>query len=152
MAVRLRLTRLGRKKRPFYRIVAVDSRRRRDGAYLEKLGHYNPLTKPPEIALNEERALDWLLKGAQPTNTVKSLLSKKGVMLKFDLIRKGASQEKIDEEMAKLEVIRQEQADKAQKAEVEAKTKAADDEKTSESTETEDSDSKPEDAGTEKDE
>ena len=113
MAVRLRLTRMGRKKRPFYRIVAVDSRRTRDGAYIEKLGHYNPLTNPPEIVVNEERALDWLMKGAQPSKTVKSIFKNKGIMLQFDLKKKGASEEKIKEELTKLQVVRQIQAEKA---------------------------------------
>ena len=120
MAVRLRLMRLGRKKKPFYRIVAVDSRSRRDGAYLDKLGHYNPLTRPPEIALDEDKALEWLNKGAQPSDTVRSLLSKRGVMLKYDLIRKGASEEKISEELKKLEIIR-----KAQKEEATIKSEVA---------------------------
>lgn len=106
MAVRLRLTRMGRKKRPFYRIVAVDSRRRRDGKYLEKVGHYNPLTTPPEIVIDEAKALEWLMKGAQPTDTVRSLFRNFGIMMKFDLMKKGASPEKIDEEMKKVELLK----------------------------------------------
>jgi small subunit ribosomal protein S16 len=101
MSVKLRLTRIGRKKKPFYRIIAIDSRKRRDGAYLDRLGHYNPLSNPPEVVIDEAKAMDWLLKGAQPTDTVRSLLSKQGIMLKFDLTKKGVDAEKIAEEVQK---------------------------------------------------
>jgi len=83
MAVKIRLTRMGAKKRPSYRIVATDSRSPRDGKYLELIGFYNPLTDPAEIRINEEVALKWLNNGAIPTDTAKDLLSKAGVMKKF---------------------------------------------------------------------
>lgn len=83
MAVRIRLQRHGRKKRPFYRLVAADARAQRDGAFLERLGHYNPLTEPAEIHIDEEKALKWLRRGAQPTDTAKSLLSQRGILRKF---------------------------------------------------------------------
>lgn len=83
MAVKLRLTRMGAKKRPMYRIVASDSRVKRDGKYLELIGTYNPLTDPAEVKINEELALKWLNTGAIPSDTVKSLLSKAGIMKKF---------------------------------------------------------------------
>ena len=83
MAVKLRLTRMGAKKRPTYRIVATDSRRPRDGQYIELVGTYNPLTQPATINVNEEVALKWLSNGAEPTDTVRSLLSQAGVMKKF---------------------------------------------------------------------
>ncbi len=83
MAVKIRLTRMGSKKRPTYRVVATDSRSPRDGKYLEKIGFYNPLTSPAEIKIDEEVALKWLRNGAQPTDTAKSVLSKAGVMKKF---------------------------------------------------------------------
>ena len=81
MAVSLRLTRMVSKKRPFYRIVAMDSRTRRDGKYIELLGTYNPLTGEKKV--NEEVALKWLSNGAQPSDTVKDILSTEGVMKKF---------------------------------------------------------------------
>ena len=81
MAVKLRLTRMGAKKRPTYRIVASDSRTKRDGEYLELIGTYNPIAK--ETKINEEIALKWLRTGAQPSDTVKNLLSKAGIMKKF---------------------------------------------------------------------
>lgn len=83
MAVRIRLQRFGRKHQPFYRIVVTDSRASRDGRFIEKLGHYDPLTEPIEFTINEERALSWLQVGAQPSDTVKSLLSRAGIWEKF---------------------------------------------------------------------
>lgn len=84
MAVKLRLTRMGAKKRPTYRIVASDSRKSRDGQYIELLGTYNPLASDAEkVKLNEDLALAWLNKGAIPTDTVRSILSQEGVMKKF---------------------------------------------------------------------
>ena len=83
MAVKIRLTRMGSKKRPSYRIVATDSRSPRDGKYLELIGFYNPLTNPAEVKINEEVALKWLRNGAVVTDTAKDLLSKAGIMKKF---------------------------------------------------------------------
>ena len=82
MAVKMRLTRMGDKKSPFYRIVVVDSRVARDGKYIDKVGHYNPIANPAEIVVDEAKAKDWLAKGVQPTETVKSLLVKTGAMEK----------------------------------------------------------------------
>lgn len=81
MAVRIRLTRMGSKKKPVYRIVASDSRRPRDGQYIELVGTYNPATE--DVKVNEEVAMKWLGQGALPTDTVKNLLSKQGIMKKF---------------------------------------------------------------------
>lgn len=81
MAVRIRLTRMGSRHKPVYRIVASDSRRPRDGQYIELVGTYNPSID--EVNVNEEVALKWLSQGALPTDTVRSLLSKKGIMTKF---------------------------------------------------------------------
>lgn len=83
MAVKIRLTRMGAKKRPSYRIVATDSRRPRDGEYLELIGTYNPITTPAEVKINEEVAMKWLQNGAIPSDTVKNLFSKAGIMKKF---------------------------------------------------------------------
>ncbi len=76
MAVKIRLRRMGQKKAPFYRIVVADSRYPRDGRFIDEIGYYNPLTNPAEIKIDAEKATDWLAKGAQPTETVKSLLKK----------------------------------------------------------------------------
>ena len=83
MAVKLRLKRMGAKKRPFYRIVAADSRSPRDGKFIEIVGTYNPIMEPAEIKINSEVALKWLNQGAIPTDTVRSLLSSEGIMKEF---------------------------------------------------------------------
>ena len=82
MAVKIRLTRMGDKKSPFYRVVVTDSRKSRDGAYIEKLGTFNPLTEPAEIKLDVEKTKKWIANGVQPTETVKNLLVKAGVIEK----------------------------------------------------------------------
>ena len=79
MAVRIRLKRMGAKKRPFYRLVVADARAPRDGRFIEELGYYNPISNPVELKVDKEKALSWLQKGAQPSDTVKSLLKKAGV-------------------------------------------------------------------------
>ena len=83
MAVKIRLMRMGAKKRPFYRIVATNVGRRRDGEYLELIGTYNPLSDQKEVKINEEVALKWLHQGAIPSDTVRSLFSQQGIMKKF---------------------------------------------------------------------
>lgn len=81
MAVRIRLKRVGAKKRPFYRIVVADGRSPRDGANLDEIGYYNPASDPTTLKISSEKALDWLRKGAQPSETVKSLLAKSGISM-----------------------------------------------------------------------
>ena len=83
MAVKLRLKRGGAKQRPNYRIVAADSRSPRDGKFIDTIGTYNPLPAEYEVKIDEEKALYWLSKGAQPTDTVRSLLSKQGIIAKY---------------------------------------------------------------------
>ncbi|MCE2415118.1 30S ribosomal protein S16 [Candidatus Poribacteria bacterium] len=89
MAVRIRLQRHGRKKRPFYRLVAADARAQRDGVFLERLGHYNPMTEPADIVIDEEKALKWLRRGAQPSDTAKRLLTMHGILMKFEYEKLG---------------------------------------------------------------
>lgn len=83
MATKIRLMRMGRKKRPFYRIVVADSRARRDGAFIDIVGYYNPIAQPAEVKIDEEKALKWLNVGALPTDTTRNLLSKAGIMKKY---------------------------------------------------------------------
>jgi small subunit ribosomal protein S16 len=83
MAVKLRLRRMGAKKRPFYRIVAADSRSPRDGRFIEAVGTYNPLVEPAEVKIDEEKAIKWLNDGAKPSDTVRDIFSKAGLMTKF---------------------------------------------------------------------
>lgn len=82
MAVKLRLKRMGSKKKPFYRIVAADSRSPRDGRFIEVVGTYNPIMEPAEVKIDEELANKWLDNGAQPTDTVRDLLKKQGILVK----------------------------------------------------------------------
>ena len=83
MSVKIRLKRMGSKKRPLYRIVVADSRSPRDGRFIETVGTYNPLTEPEQVTLKEEAIMNWLSNGAQPSDTVRNILSKQGVMKKF---------------------------------------------------------------------
>ncbi len=80
MAVKMRLKRMGAKKAPFYRVVVADSRSPRDGRFIEEIGYYNPLTNPAEIKIDAEKAQKWIGNGAQPTETVKALLKKSGIV------------------------------------------------------------------------
>lgn len=138
MPAKIRLQRHGKKGQPFYHIVIADGRAPRDGRFIEKIGTYNPVTVPAEINLNFDKTLDWLNKGAQPTDTVRSILSKKGVMLKKHLmigVQKGAMtaeqaevkfQTWMKEKEAKLASEIKAKADKKkadQKARIEAESK-----------------------------
>lgn len=100
MSVKIRLQRHGKKGKPFYWVVAADARAKRDGKYLEKIGTYNPNTNPATVDINVDRAVTWLENGAQPTDTARTLLSYRGVMLKHHLnggVKKGAlTQEQAD--------------------------------------------------------
>ncbi len=108
MSVRLRLRRMGKKKQPFYRIVAIDSRAARDARYLENLGTYNPIKDPVEISVKEDRVLYWLGQGAIPSDTVRSFFKKKGIMLRWHLMKQGADDAIIEEELKKWEVLQME--------------------------------------------
>lgn len=105
--VKLRLRRMGRKKMPIYKIVAADSRSRRDGRFIESVGQYDPNFHPAKVDVNENRAIYWLKNGAQPTLTVRNLLSGKGLMLKYHLMKKGADEHKINAELAKWESLQE---------------------------------------------
>ena len=80
MAVKIRLRRMGQKKAPFYRVIVADSRCPRDGRFIEEIGYYNPLTNPADIKIDAEKAKQWIANGAQPTDTVKAILKKEGVL------------------------------------------------------------------------
>jgi small subunit ribosomal protein S16 len=101
---------MGKKKQPVYKVVAADSRSPRDGKFLEDVGLYNPLTKPHTVDLKEDRVYYWLDKGAQPTDTVKSLLKQKGITLKRELKRKGLNEEQINSEIENWQKIREAKA------------------------------------------
>src|SRR5690606_40393151 len=127
MAVKIRLARRGRKKLALYDVVVADARAPRDGRFTEKLGTYNPLTVPATVEINDERAFHWIMNGAQPTDTVKSVLSYRGVLLKKHLqigVLKGAlTQEQADARLA--EWLKEKEAKVKKKAEKLAESKAA---------------------------
>ncbi len=140
MATTIRLTRMGRKKRPFYRLVVLDNRKRRDGAYLANLGYYNPFAEPAEIELHTDEIIGWMSKGATLSETAKSLLRTEGVLYKYSLVKQGmdaaAIETKMDEWRQSAEGRKQSAADAAaarrqaerderDRREVEAKAKAA---------------------------
>jgi small subunit ribosomal protein S16 len=137
MPVKIRLQRHGKKGKPYYWIVAADSRAKRDGKYLEKLGAYNPNTNPATIELNVDGTVQWLQNGAQPTDTAKAILSYKGAMLKNHLaggVRKGAlteeqAQAKFDAWLEEKSNTVQAKEDGLSQADADAKSKALDAEK-----------------------
>jgi small subunit ribosomal protein S16 len=91
MAVKIRLKRMGGKRKPFYRLVVMDSRNRRDGAYLDALGTYNPIAKPHDIKIDEEKVLMWLGRGAELTDGARSILGKVGVLSRWDSMKRGSA-------------------------------------------------------------
>ncbi|MFA5449741.1 MAG: 30S ribosomal protein S16 [Clostridia bacterium] len=97
MAVKLRLTRMGAKKSPFYRIVAIDAKKSRDGQYIEQIGYYNPVREPAELKVDAELAKKWLAVGAQPTDTVRTLLYQAGVIESKKPVAKPAPEVKAEE-------------------------------------------------------
>ena len=118
MAVRIRLTRIGRKKRPFYRIVVMDSRSPRDGRFIENIGTYNPIGISADVTVIEDRANYWLDQGAIPSATVKNILQKQGIMLKRYMSQKGYDEARISEELKKWELMQIERENqKVKKAE-----------------------------------
>ncbi len=123
MAVKLRLRRMGKKKQPIYKIVAANSRAPRDGKFLDAIGMYNPKTDPATIEVDVDKALDWLRKGAQPTDTVRSLLSKKGVLMKKDLLNQGLSEDEVNTKLSEWNRLNEEKL--AKKAKEKPAPKAA---------------------------
>ncbi|MCX7984958.1 MAG: 30S ribosomal protein S16 [Bacteroidetes bacterium] len=108
--VKIRLRREGKKKYPIYKIVAADARSPRDGGYLEALGQYNPHTDPITITLREDKVETWLKRGAQPTETVRSLLKRTGFWLRWTLRRQGKDQETIQKVMERWQMLQAEKA------------------------------------------
>ena len=105
MAVTIRLTRTGRRKRPYYRIVVTDTRAPRDGRYIECLGTYDSMEKPASVKIEEARTNFWLDRGAVPSDTVRSLLRHRGILLKRNLKKRGMDEAKIEEELKNWESV-----------------------------------------------
>lgn len=133
MAVKLRLRRMGKKKQPVYKVVAADSRSPRDGKFIEAIGLYNPKTNPATVDINENRALYWLGVGAQPTDTVKNILTNQGIILKQELTKKGLSEEQISVKLDEWKKLKEASLTaKLKKREEKAKSKKASAEKAEE--------------------
>jgi small subunit ribosomal protein S16 len=127
--VKLRLRRVGKKKQPVYKIVAADSRASRNGKFIESIGQYNPLVNPMIITLKEDRLFTWLKNGAQPTDTLRSLLQRKGLWMKWGLMKKGADEAAISTAMEKWQTLQAEKlqrdADRKMRRKAAKKKKAA---------------------------
>jgi small subunit ribosomal protein S16 len=121
--VKLRLRRIGRKKLPLYKIVAADSRAPRGGRFIEILGNYNPNIKPAAVTLKEERVIYWLKTGAKPTDTVRNLLSRKGILLKQHLEAKRADEHKINDELVKWSSMQEIKIQKQEEKKLRRRTK-----------------------------
>ena len=125
MATKIRLKRIGRRNRPFYRMVAMDSRNRRDGAAIEELGWYNPIDSNHSYDLKDERILHWLGEGAQPTDAAKKLLRRAGLSHRWHLMQQGLDGSDLEKEMKKWELNREDVLKKrAEKQEQKAKVVA----------------------------
>lgn len=124
--VKLRLKRIGKKKKPVYKIVAADARSPRDGRFIEEVGYYDPNFDPMKIVLKKTKVTYWLKNGAQPTDTVRQLFQKEGVLLQMNLTKRGKSQDEIDARLSQFEadkVAKLERA-KAKKARLKERQKA----------------------------
>ena len=101
MATKIRLKRIGRRNRPFYRMVLIDSRKKRDGAAIEQLGWYNPISDEKDCELKSERIIHWLNKGAQPSKAAKKLIKNKGISFEWHLMKSGADEKEIQKQLKK---------------------------------------------------
>ena len=116
MAVTIRLRRMGAKKRPMYRFVAIDSRRAREGRFVDMLGHYNPIVRPATVSIDEEKVFHWLKEGATPSDTVHTLFSQIGINEKWELLKQGKDASGV--EIKTMIVERNKRSRKAKKASV----------------------------------
>ncbi len=124
MAVKIRLKRMGSKKKPFYRIIATDSRMPRDGRFIETLGYYNPMTEPADIKIKEDLVFKWMRRGAVPTTSTEQILRSTGVMKKWSLLKRGVSPEELDAKYEELKAGETQPMDPAARAEKKAAKKA----------------------------
>lgn len=121
MSVKIRLKRMGSKKRPFYRIVASDSRSPRDGRFIETLGYYNPMTEPPKVEIKEDLIFKWMERGAKPSPNTESILRNAGVIKKWSLLKQGVKPDELD---AKYEELKSKETPPMSPTEREIATKA----------------------------
>lgn len=125
MSVRLRMRRMGTKKRPFWRIVAIDTRNARDGRFIDIVGHYNPMVDPAEIAFDEDKVYHWLDKGALPSEKVERLLRKLGLMERWRLLKGGVKIQELDAAIAERRLKQPKRAEGKEKKQRPGKKKAA---------------------------
>lgn len=123
MSLRIRLRRMGSKKKPFYRFVAIDSRMARDGRFVEVVGYYDPMTKPPKIHVEEEALFKWLKRGASPSVRVASLLRRVGSLQKWELMKSGVTGEELDARVEAIKNQRLAASERKDVKKVEARTK-----------------------------
>ncbi len=127
--VKLRLRRIGKKKQPMYKVVVADSRASRDGQFIEAIGVYRPLESPMVIEVKEDRLFTWLKRGAEPTDTVRSLLQRKGYWLRWGLMKRGADEATVTTEVAKWQALQEEklrrEADRKSRRKANRRKKAA---------------------------
>ena len=107
MATKIRLKRIGRRNRPFYRLIVIDSRKKRDGAAIEQIGWYNPIDPNNSYEINDERILHWLGEGAIPSNAVKKIMRREGLALRWHLMQEGVDEKEIEKEIKKWELNRE---------------------------------------------
>ena len=122
MATKIRLKRIGRRNRPFYRLIVIDSRKRRDGAAIEQVGWYNPIDANNSYEINNERILHWLGEGAIPSNAVKKIMKNEGLALRWHLMQQGVNDKEIDKEIKKWELNRENVLASREAKQVEKKT------------------------------
>lgn len=126
MSTKIRMMRMGAMKRPFYRLVVVDSRNRRDGRYIENVGTYNPIPKETQVTLKDERILHWLGKGVELSNTVESLFRKAGILERYQLIKSGTPPEELEAKLAEWRAkLPQSSGDKLSRADKKSQKKQA---------------------------
>jgi len=107
LATKIRLKRIGRRNRPFYRLIVIDSRKKRDGAAIEQVGWYNPISSDNSYEINDERILHWLGEGAIPSDAVKKIMRQEGLSLRWHLMQQGTDEKEIEKEMKKWEMNRE---------------------------------------------
>lgn len=122
MSVKIRLRRMGGKKKPFYRFVTIDSRMARDGRFVEMVGYYDPMTNPPKIHVDEPALFKWLDRGATPSINVASLLRRVGALQKWELVKAGVKGEELDTRVEAIKNRRTEKIERAQAKKVDART------------------------------
>ena len=147
MATKIRLKRIGRRNRPFYRLIVIDSRKKRDGAAIEQIGWYNPIDPNNSYEINDERILHWLGEGAIPSNAVKKIMKREGLALRWHLMQEGVDEKEIEKELKKWKLNRENVLASREAKQAEKLAKKKEKSKSSESAPEAEADKSAEDAG-----